>query len=73
MTCLCKPDRSDISRKKYWIVKHRGRNGMQLSGVEIHLKCSLCKEGHNLKASDHQGTLLKIGGLYAAVVPYFLS
>ncbi|CAE6361975.1 unnamed protein product [Rhizoctonia solani] len=73
MTCKCVPGNDNRSRRKTWIVKHRSFQGMDLNHIDINIRCSQCRSSYDLRASDHQGTLVKIGGLYAALVPYFLS
>jgi hypothetical protein len=73
MVCKCRPDEKSRSNKKKWIVKHRGHEKMALNTIFIHIKCSQCGKGHGLTAKDHEGVLVKVGGLFAAVVPVFLS
>jgi hypothetical protein len=72
MACRCVPVKERVLKRKVWLVKQQGHNKMALSKVVIVIKCLLCGESYNLRASNYQGVLCKIGGLYAAVVPFFI-
>lgn len=73
-TCDCKESgRRKESRQKIWRVTHTGHLDRRLDEVEVTVRCSLCGREWKLRERGLPGVLVKIGGLYAAEVPYFLE
>lgn len=58
--------------RKIWDVRHDGHHGKKLKDVLVTVRCSFCGRRWTLQEPQLPGILVKIGGLYAAEVPYFL-
>lgn len=72
MNCDCGVDGSGKGGRKIWEVKHTGHHGSKLKEVVVTARCSYCRRRWQLQEPELPGILVKIGGLYAAEVPYFL-
>ncbi|KAG8795541.1 hypothetical protein FRC12_012980 [Ceratobasidium sp. 428] len=64
-------DDTTVARRKIWKVEHKGRPGSKLGDVKVRAICQGCKQAWPLAYEALQGTLVKIAGVYGAVVPYF--
>jgi hypothetical protein len=78
MTCTCpsleKPNTSRLPAervRKLWKVTHNAKPGKPLREVEVKASCTVCKQVWKLPTEALHGELRYVGGLYAAIVPYF--
>ncbi|QRW22534.1 Hydrocephalus-inducing protein [Rhizoctonia solani] len=70
--CPCSSKGKNQRRKKIWKVDHNGKSGRQLCDVEVKAICRACRQKWPLPQEDMKGILVKVNGVYAAIVPYFL-
>ena len=59
--------------RKIWKVAHNATSGSLLKGVVLVASCSVCGKTWYFQKADLPGVLLKVSGLYAAKIPYFLE
>jgi hypothetical protein len=57
--------------QKIWKVTHDGHHGKLLRDTHVRASCSICKQVWKLPTDHLHGKLHCVGGLYAAIVPYF--
>ncbi|GAB1516961.1 hypothetical protein RhiTH_000004 [Rhizoctonia solani] len=69
--CPCSSEGKNQRRKKIWKVDHNGKSGKQLCNVEVKAICRACRQKWPLPQEDMKGILVKVNGVYAAIVPYF--
>ncbi|GAB1528453.1 hypothetical protein RhiTH_011647 [Rhizoctonia solani] len=69
--CPCSSEGKNQRRKKIWKVDHNGKSGKQLCDVEVKAICRACRQKWPLPQEDMKGILVKVNGVYAAIVPYF--
>lgn len=60
-------------KQKIWKVTHTGKHKSLLKNVVVTASCSACQQTWYLKKPDLPGILRKVGGLFAADIPYFLE
>lgn len=76
-TCTCpnprppKDTKSAEGSRRIWRVVHNGKDRSALKDVEVLALCSACGQTWKLPTEHLDGQLRKLGGLFAAVVPYF--
>jgi hypothetical protein len=75
--CPCSPasneqaQAANIRRRKIWKVEHNGNPGSKLRNVKVKAICQACRQAWPLPQESLAGSLMKINGVYGAVVPYF--
>jgi hypothetical protein len=60
-----------IRRRKIWKVEHEGVPGAKLRDVKVKAICQACRQAWPLPYESLAGILIRINGVYGAIVPYF--
>ncbi|KAG8734422.1 hypothetical protein FRC11_014268 [Ceratobasidium sp. 423] len=60
-------------RRKIWKVEHDGKHGDMLRDVKVKAICRACGQAWILPQETMAGKLIKVNGVYGAVVPYICS
>ncbi|KAG8734411.1 hypothetical protein FRC11_014257 [Ceratobasidium sp. 423] len=61
----------DKRRRKIWKVEHDGKPGSKLQDVKVKAICRACRQAWPLPQDPLRGRLIRVNGVYGAVVPYF--
>ncbi|KAG8732513.1 hypothetical protein FRC11_013076 [Ceratobasidium sp. 423] len=78
MTCTCPGLDERLGQpgrriKKTWKVTHNAKNKMDVNTIRVDATCTVCRQRWTLPTAGLRGKILKVSGLYAVVVPYFVS